>query len=59
MPVAFGELTFTWKPRRSSRFAQFLRDDPRCRFVNFTDARRRLSRAREALRRRLPLLSPR
>ena len=36
--MAYGELTVTAVADRIVDVAKFLRDDPRCRFVNFTDA---------------------
>jgi NADH-quinone oxidoreductase subunit C len=36
--VAFGQLTIAVETSKIVEVAQFLRDDPRCRFVNFTDA---------------------
>ena len=36
--VAFGQLTITVETSKIVEVTQFLRDDPRCRFVNFTDA---------------------
>jgi NADH-quinone oxidoreductase subunit C len=35
--VAFGQLTITVETSRIVDVVRFLRDDPRCRFVNFTD----------------------
>ncbi len=36
--VAFSQLTIAVETSKIVEVAQFLRDDPRCRFVNFTDA---------------------
>jgi NADH-quinone oxidoreductase subunit C len=36
--VAFGQLTIAVETSKIVEVTQFLRDDPRCRFVNFTDA---------------------
>jgi len=36
--VAFGQLTVAVEAEKIVEVARFLRDDPRCRFVNFTDA---------------------
>jgi len=35
--VAFGQLTVTVEAGRIVDVVKFLRDDPNCRFVNFTD----------------------
>ncbi|MEA3110201.1 MAG: NADH-quinone oxidoreductase subunit, partial [Gammaproteobacteria bacterium] len=35
--VAFGELTLAAEAADMVKFATFLRDDPRCRFVSFID----------------------
>src|SRR5260370_34188215 len=35
--IAFGELTLTSMPERILELLTYLRDDPDCRFVNFTD----------------------
>ena len=35
--VAFNQLTVTVEPTRIVEVVTFLRDDPNCRFVNFTD----------------------
>ncbi len=36
--VAFDQLTLNVDVSKIVEVMQFLRDDPRCRFVNFTDA---------------------
>ena len=52
--VAFGELTIVVERARIVEALTWLRDDPGCRFVNFTDLCGADSWARAAVRRRLP-----